>query len=220
MTASIRSEDMPETMPETTMRHAILFAALVLAAPVLSSCGPATEKAEESPRSIEPAPLDPGAPAAEQAALANCAPVTAEGYCGVGFGMSPAEARTKFPVKLEDYSGDTSAKPDPNACFELFAAEPVQGVSFLVEDAKVGRIDVISEGPRTADGFGVASKAADLRTRYGSALTEAPNKYEPEVTELTLVQGPTKFIFEIQDNSVRAFRAGLSPTIDYVEHCG
>ena len=121
--------------------------------------------------------------------------------------MAPSEARAKFPVKLEDYNGDTSTRPDPNACFELFAGEPVQGVSFLVENAKVGRVDVISEGPKTADGFGVGTPAAAIRTKYGTQITEAPNKYEPEVVELALMQGATKFIFEIQDNSVRAFRA-------------
>jgi hypothetical protein len=200
------------------MRTAIAFA---LAAFSLAACGEATksEPAPE-PRAEEPAPLDPNAPAAELAALSSCAPVSAEGYCGISWGMSPADARGKFPVKLEDYNGDTSSKPDPNACYELFAAEPVQGVSFLVENAKVGRLDVISEGPKTADGFGVNSEAADIRAKYGSALTEAPNKYEKEITELTIVQGQSKTIFEIQDQTVRAFRSGVAPTIDYVEHCG
>jgi hypothetical protein len=200
------------------MRTAIAFA---LAAFSLAACGEAakTEPAPEA-RAEEPEPLDPGAPAAEAAALSSCAPVSADGYCGITWGMSPAQARGKFPVKLEDYNGDTSAKPDPNACYELFAAEPVQGVSFLVENAKIGRLDVISEGPKTADGFGVGSQAAAIRAKYGAALTEAPNKYEPEVTELALSQGVSKTIFEIQGDSVRAFRSGVAPTIDYVEHCG
>ena len=86
--------------------------------------------------------------------------------------------------------------------------------------APPARLDVISEGPKTADGFGVNSQAAAIRAKYGSALTEAPNKYEPEVTELTISQGASKTIFEIQDDAVRAFRSGVAPTIDYVEHCG
>ena len=200
------------------MRAALAF---VLAGLSLAACGEATRpEALPESRAVEPAPVDPNAPAAEVAALAGCAPASAEGYCGVAWGMSPANARAMFPVKLDDYNGDTSTRPDPNACFELFAGEPVQGVSFLVENAKVGRVDVISEGPKTADGFGVGTPAAAIRTKYGTQITEAPNKYEPEVVELALMQGATKFIFEIQDNSVRAFRAGVAPTIDYVEHCG
>jgi hypothetical protein len=190
---------------------------------VLAACGgpkPATEAAPEASASVEPAPLDPDAPAAEQAALASCGPVTAQGYCGVTFGMAPDAAKTKFPVKLQNYSGDTAAQPDPNACFELFPAEPVQGVTFLVEMAKVGRVDVISEAPKTADGFGVGSAADDIKAKFGAAIVETPNKYEAEVKELSVADGPAKFIFEIQDGKVRAWRAGVLPTIDYVEHCG
>jgi hypothetical protein len=201
-------------------RHMRLAIAFILAGFSLAACGEPKPEPLPEPRAVEPAPVDPNAPAAEAAALAGCAPVSAEGYCGVAFGMKPVDARGKFPVKLEDYTGDTSVKPDPNACFEMFAGEPVQGVSFLVENAKVGRVDVISEGPKTADGFGVGTKAEAIRTKYGSLLTEAPNKYEPEVVELSVMQGATKFVFEIQDDAVRAFRVGLAPTIDYVEHCG
>src|SRR5689334_8345134 len=184
--------------------------AFVLAAFSLAACGEATksEPAPE-PRAEEPGPLDPNAPAAEIAALSTCAPVSADGYCGITWGMSPAEARAKFPVKLEDYNGDTSAKPDPNACYELFAEEPVHGVSFLVENGKVGRMDAISEGPKTADGFGLNSQASAIRAKYGAALKETPNKYEPEIIELSIQQGVSKTIFEIQDGTVRAFRSGI-----------
>ncbi len=201
------------------MRSVVLAFASVL---ILAACGGESAKinAEPAGPAVEPAPLDPAAPAAEQAALSACAPVSASGYCGIAWGMSPDQARAKFPVKLDAYNGDTSDKPDPNACYELFAAEPVQGVTFLVENAKVGRVDIISEGVRTADGFGVGTSVDAIRTKYGAALAEAPNKYEPEILELTHTDGATKTIFEIQDNAVRAYRAGVAPTIDYVEHCG
>lgn len=202
------------------MRAPIALVSVIVLAAACSGPKPAEEAAVEAPASVEPEPLDPNAPAAEQAALANCGPVTAQGYCGVAFGMTPDAARSKFPALLQNYSGDTSVQPDPNACFELIPAEPVQGVTFLVEMAKVGRVDVISEAPRTADGFGVGSTAGDIRAKFGASLAEAPNKYEPEVQELAVTDGPAKFIFEIQDGKVRAWRAGVMPTIDYVEHCG
>jgi hypothetical protein len=202
------------------MRASIALVSALAFAAACSGPKPAEEAPNDAPAAIEPAPLDPDAPAAEQAALANCGPVTAQGYCGVAFGAAPDAAKTKFPVSLQNYSGDTAAQPDPNACYELFPAEPVQGVTFLVEMAKVGRVDVISEAPRTADGFGVGTSADDVKAKFGAAVTETPNKYEPEVKELSVADGPAKFIFEIQDGKVRAWRAGVLPTIDYVEHCG
>ena len=191
--------------------------ALILAA----ACSPSPAPASDAPASVEPEPLDPAAPAAEQAALSGCGAVTAEGYCGVTFGMAPGDAAKKFPVKLDIYSGgDPASQNDKNRCYEMFATAPVQGVSFLVEMNRVGRLDLLSEGARTAEGFGVGTSADDIRARFGSAVTEHPNKYEPEIVELEVPQGAAKFVFEIQDGKVRAWRAGTMPTIDYVEHCG
>jgi hypothetical protein len=194
--------------------------AVALLGVVLAACGEATAPEGEhahAPEAVEPAPLDPNADAAEQAALASCGAVTAQGYCGVTFGMPPAEARTKFPIGLEMYSsGDPN---DPNRCFEMFAVAPVQGVSFLAEMNKVGRLDVLSEGARTADGFGVGTTAEDIKAKFGAAISEQPNKYEAEISELVISEAGAKFIFEIQEGHVRAWRAGVIPTIDYVEHC-
>jgi hypothetical protein len=197
-------------------------ATMAIALVALGACDgkePELAPVEAATPSAEPQPLEPTATEGELAALSSCGPVTAEGYCGVTFGMTPDAAKEKFPVALEVYAGE-SVNDDPNQCFELFAAEPVQGVSFLVEQAKVGRVDVMSGGPRSADNFGVGTSGDAIREKFGAAITEQPNKYEPEVTELLLSQGATKFVFELQDGKVRAWRAGVAPTIDYVEHCG
>lgn len=194
---------------------------VAMAALALAACGEASAPEGEhahAPEAVEPAPLDPNADSAEQAALVSCGAVTAQGYCGVTFGTAPAEARTKFPVGLEMYSGGDPG--DTNRCYEMFAVAPVQGISFLVEMNKVGRLDVLSTGAKTADGFGVGATAADIKAKFGAAVSEQPNKYEPEISELVFSEGGAKFIFEIQDGSVRAWRVGVMPTIDYVEHCG
>lgn len=197
--------------------------ALLVAGMALGACGgpaPASDGAAGEGASVEPAPLDPAAPAEEKAALASCGPVTAEGYCGVAFGMSPAEAVARFPVKLENYDGaDSDMQKDPNHCYEMFAAEPVQGVTFLVENQKVGRVDFLTEAARTAEGFGIGSAASDITAKFGASATQAVNKYEPEVTDLAVTQGAAKYVFEIQDGKVRGWRAGIAPTVDYTEHC-
>ena len=79
-------------MRKTSMRAPV---AAVLAV-ALAACGEASAPEGEhphAPEAVEPAPLDPNAAAAEEAALASCGPVTAQGYCGVAFGMAPADAR-------------------------------------------------------------------------------------------------------------------------------
>jgi len=147
---------------------------------------------------------------AEHGALSRCGVVSAEGYCGVRFGMTPEAAAAAFPVKLESYESAPGAEDDLLACHELFAAEPVT----------VGRIDFISITARTAEGFGVGSSVAAIRAKFASAVSEKPNIYEPEITDISVAQGATKYIFEVENDTVRSWRVGLAPTIDYPAHCG
>lgn len=198
-----------------------VLALTVLVAALAAGCSKSDEGSGSVPApgaSIAPKP-EP-APEVANAPLDACAPATADGWCGVKFGMTPDEVKKAFLKPLSKYTGDAGAAADPNACFEMFAEEPIQGVSFLAEKNRVGRLDISSEGPKTADGFSVGTAVGDIRAKYGAALKEGPNKYEPEVTDLTVEQAPGKIVFEIQDGKVRAWRAGVPPTIDYAEHCG
>ena len=191
---------------------------LVLAL-LASACGgntPAPAMPEE-----EFSKLTPGeAIDAEREALSRCGSVTTEGYCGVRFGMTVEEARKAFPVEFAGSEVRDGADLSPNRCYELFAVPPVTGVSFLVEGGKVGRIDVLTEAIRTAEGFGVGTQALAIRTHYGDGLYVETNALEPDITDLTATVGATKYVFEIQDGLVRSWRAGIAPTIDYVAHCG
>lgn len=184
-----------------------------------AACGPAAAPVEETPEDM--AALSPDeALAAEREALRQCGQVTAEGYCGVTFGASEAEADAAFPVPFEKSEAGANADTSAERCHELFPVAPVTGVSFLVEGGRVGRVDVMTETVRTHTGFGVGTQASAIRTHYGDAMGMATNELEPEITDISAMEGTTKFVFEIHDGLVRAWRAGIAPTIDYVAHCG
>lgn len=189
---------------------------LVCAALWLAGCGGSAP----APTEAEIANMTPDEAAeAEQSALARCGEVSVEGYCGVKFGQAVAEAEKAFPVKLEGVEMAAGAPLPPGGCYELFAAQPVRGISFLVESGIIGRVDVITEIARTPEGFGVGTQASAIRTRYGDALHVNVNDLEPEIIDLSITEGAVKFVYEIQDGVVRAWRAGLAPSIDYVAHC-
>lgn len=202
------------------MRHAPLLLCFALAL-LASACG---GEAEKPAPIVTPKPAtDPAlaeSEAAEGQALASCGPVTAEGYCGVKLGVTPEAASAAFPVELESYEALPDAEPDPARCYELFAVAPVTGISFLVEGQGVRRIDFLSGTGRLADGLGVGSTAAEIRARFGSAITETPNVFEPEITDFGVAQGAAKFVFEMEGDVVRSWRVGLAPAVDYPAHCG
>lgn len=196
-------------------------AALLCLGLLVSACDggePAPSAAGETPAEA-PDPAIAAAAAAEAAALSSCAAVTAEGYCGIRFGMTAEAATAAFPVALESYESGPSQTPDPARCHEMFAVEPVTGFSLLVEGGVVGRMDFLTPTARTANGFGVGSQADAIRAAFGAAVSETPSTYEPEITDLAVAQGAAKFVFEIDDNVVRSWRAGVAPSIDYPAHC-
>lgn len=195
--------------------RAFLATALLFA----SACGSGTP-APAMPADEYAALTPDEAIAAEREALSRCGDVTHEGYCGIRFGMPVDEARKAFPVQFEGSEMRDGADLSPDRCYELFAVAPVTGVSFLVEGGKVGRIDVLTEAIRTAEGFGVDTQALAIRTHYGDGLYVETNALEPDITDLTATVGATKYVFEIQDGLVRSWRAGVEPTIAYVAHCG
>jgi hypothetical protein len=200
------------------MRIRTLFPALVALA--LAACGsePASDAGPlaEDGTSIELSTAE----IAERDALARCGAVGPEGYCGVRFGMTREAAMAAFPVQLEYYDTAPPADVDPLRCHELFAVAPVTGVSLLVEGGVMVRIDFISATARTADGFGVGTPVEAIRAKFGAGLSETPNTYEPEITNLGVPQGAAKFLFEIDDGVVRSWRVGVTPAIDYPAHCG
>lgn len=191
-----------------------------LMALVLAGCGNEPTPEAEDTLTEDGATVElTEAEAAEREALSRCGVVGPDGYCGIRLGMSPEAAIAAFPVALEKYDTAPPADVDPLRCYEMFAAAPVTGVSLLVEGGAVGRIDFISATARTADGFGVGSQASAIRAKFGAAVREAPNIYEPEITDLSVVQGAAKYIFEVENDAVRSWRVGVAPAVDYPAHC-
>lgn len=198
------------------MRLAQGITGLVFAVLWLAGCGGSAP----APTEADIANMTPDEAAkAERTALARCGEVSAGGYCGVKFGQPVAEAEKAFPVKFEGVEMAAGAALPATGCYELFAAQPVRGISFLVENGIVGRVDVITEVARTGEGFGVGTQASAIRTRHGDALYVNVNDLEPEIIDLSITEGGVKFVYEIQDGVVRSWRAGVPPTIDYVAHC-
>lgn len=181
------------------MHRAVIIAALSVS--LLAACGPG-----------------PAGVGGKAEAMRQCGPVSGAEYCDVRFGMDVEQAVEKFNEPLVRFAGDLTH--DPGRCFEMYANGALEGVSFMVEGGKVGRIDVTIPGPATKDGFGVGSAEADIRAKLGDKVEQAPHKYEDGVIELSYPDRGGKVMFEVAAGKVRALRAGVAPMVDYVERCG
>jgi len=188
------------------MRSVILAAALAAAA-----CGQA-----EAPKAEAPAPVVPKLEL--QGPYAACGAISAAGWCGLTFGEASEGAETRAKVPLIPQI-DEATLHDPEACRVYTTTDGPRSVAFLSVEKKIGSVSIAVPGPATAEGIGIDSKEADLKAKYPGAKA-GPNKYEASVTEYEVDQGPGKLVFEVEAGTVRRIKAGIPPSIDYVEGCG
>lgn len=135
----------------------------------------------------------------------------------IRFGMSLGEARRATGNVLGGGRGAVG-------CAYVVPPGVPPGMLFMVENARVVRVDVNSTGVRTDRGAGVGMSEADVRGLYPEGLTVQPHKYDS--TGHDLVYAPSepadssfRVVFETDGRIVRRFRAGLRPAVEYVEGC-
>jgi hypothetical protein len=143
--------------------------------------------------------------------------VSPSGVGGVRIGMTV--------VQLNAALGD-SLKPlyeFNDECDYVHPATFPGGMSLMVEQDTIVRIDVDSAGILTPKGVGVGDTEERVMQVYGTAARVSPHHYTgPEGHYVTVIEGPDsayRTVFETDGKRVLAFRAGRTPAVEYVEGC-
>jgi hypothetical protein len=182
---------------------------LPLCAAAFVGCSPAKTPATDSTRFYNAT----GALASEQSKWL----VSTTGIGPVQFGMTLAVAGRA----LNDSA--IAASQNRESCSYVRSKGMPKGVSFMVSNGIVVRVDVDSAGTLTDNGLGVGdSEVAVLVRNSGRARIES-NKYNALAHNL-VVSNPTDpgklMIFETDGRSIKQFRAGLRAAVELVERCG
>jgi hypothetical protein len=98
------------------------------------------------------------------------------------------------------------------------------GMQFMVENARIVRVDVEATGIRTDRGAEVGMTEATIRDLYPEGLVLQPHKYDSAGHYLIHVpiepaDSLHRVVFETDGRRVLRYRAGLRPAVDYVEGC-
>ena len=147
--------------------------------------------------------------------------VSETGFGPIVVGMTPLEARTaaggrlQLPERLGAEGCDYASVP---------GMEGLEGLSFMIENGRVVRVDVRARGIRTVEGGAVGDTEARIQELYPGRVTVSPHRYTEghylTVAARDAAGGSVQLIFETDGSHVTRFRGGLLPQVAYVEGCG
>ena len=133
----------------------------------------------------------------------------------VWFGMDIAEARRVLEDSLQ--------YEPPTGCDYVFPTTAPDGISFMVSDGRIVRVDVDGPGVSTISGAQVGDSETRLLGLYSGRLEVEPHKY---IDGKYLIFVPRdsadadyRVVFETDGNQVIRYRAGLLPEVLWVEGC-
>lgn len=139
--------------------------------------------------------------------------VSETGTGPVEIGMTVAEASQALGVELTDVeSGDS--------CHYVKPQSGPSGISLMVVDGRIARVDVDDPSIVTSVGAQVGDSEERIRMLYMNQVEVTPHKYT-DGHYLTVI--PTnnqgRIIFETDGEKVTRFRAGKMPEVEWVEGC-
>lgn len=131
----------------------------------------------------------------------------------VGMTVEEAEeaAQTRFSVQ-----GEEDAR-----CYFIVPDSGPDGVSFMVYDGKIARVDVTHGEVTTKSGAGIGSTEDEVLELYGERIEVTDHQYV-EGHYLTFVpvdQTGYRLVFETDGERVTSYRSGQLPMAEWVEGC-
>ena len=161
-------------------------------------------------------------------AITAATPVEIDGVGPIRIGMPLADASRLLGEHLavsESVAGSTCAYATPRS--------GPGGLSFMLDDRVIVRIDVTGGAMRTTHGIAVGSAEAQVLEAYAHSTEVMPHKYDAE-GHYVVVKSPgsgrrnlgpggerrkLRYVFETSRGIVTKFRAGALPAVGYVEGC-
>jgi hypothetical protein len=169
-------------------------------------------------RADQPAP-PPAEPAKVAASDDRPWALTARGFGPLVTGITAAVANSATNGAV---SVPTASSPG-QCIYAEWRGAPL-GLSAMFEDSVLVRIDVTAPGIATSEGLQVGNSRARADSLYGAVATRRPHKYEAGeyliVRQLAPADTLQRLVIEVVGGSVKRFRVGRFPQVEYVEGCG
>lgn len=153
--------------------------------------------------------------------ISNDSVITIGGLGPVRVGMTPEEATVAagyvLAVEIGLFEGDS--------CYYLPADPYVPGVSFMVNNGTVARVDVLTGPVTTRSGAGIGMTEPEIRNLFPGKIQQQQHPYIEggkylEFVPVDEVDLNFRVVFETDpDGVVLTYRAGRLPEVRWVEGC-
>lgn len=138
--------------------------------------------------------------------------ISTVGFDDITFGMTVVEAEAESGVCLRP------DRPVNQECYRVVPDPGPDGISFLVTEGTIERVDVFGGSVTTRSGIGLGSSEAEVAEQFGVALEVRPH---PQGGGNELVLVPTdeadaefRVVFETNGETVTRYRSGRRPQVD------
>jgi len=143
--------------------------------------------------------------------------VTGEGFAGVKFGMTVAQAEAALGDKLK------AIGEGEGNCAYVEPQGAHKGILFMVVDGTIARLDVQETDKIVTDtGAKIGDSEQHVLDLYKGRTKVEPHHYTGPEGHYVLVLGPdgkAQIVFETDAGKVVSYRAGRQPEVEWVEGC-
>jgi hypothetical protein len=166
---------------------------------------PAPGKSAPAPKPADPAPSGGG------------------GWAVTPFGIGPVRVGMTITEAGNAANGPLTITGDAKTCAYGRADKAPEGVTFMVVDSQVARVDVRGASVATAEGARIGTSAAKIDSLYAGRVTKQPHKYT-DGHYLIVGSGAAsdtthRIVFETDGQVVTLYRSGRMPEVGWVEGC-
>lgn len=146
-------------------------------------------------------------------------PLDIDGIGPIKTGMTVKEAEKASGAKLKIF--DELDNPD---CVTAQIVGGKEGISLMVAEGKIARIDVIDKATnKTPGGAAIGWTEDQVKKLYGKAVKVTKHAYVDghylTIKSADPKQSKLRYVFETDHGKVTQFRSGREPEVEYVEGC-
>ena len=164
----------------------------------------------------DPFPMVHSSTSSKQANWTTSAKLSLKGFGPIKIGMTLEEARKAIvdPLKHNPEEGEE--------CFYVTPSGIPEGLSFMVTDGRISRIDITSPAYCSMRGARVGQTQDQVIKLYEGKLEITKHKYDMNGFYLTFIpidkaDQQYRMVFETDGKQITCFRAGKLPEVEFVE---